>query len=100
MNSSFHIQSHDLYHSRTHSSSPHTGIQIAKDRGATYRLGPELEVTFVDTCLFSYAATKLSRGYGCNDHFAEQDTYVHAMEVLERILASDEARDIVCDIGM
>ena len=33
-------------------------IQIAKDRQATYRLGPELEIT----------------GYGCEDAFLEEDT--------------------------
>jgi len=38
-------------------------IIIAKEKGATYRMGPELEIT----------------GYGCQDHFLETDTYTHCM---------------------
>ena len=37
-------------------------IQIAKEQHATYRLGPELEVT----------------GYSCEDAFLEEDTFFHA----------------------
>ena len=39
-------------------------IKIAKDKGAVYRLGPELEIT----------------GYGCNDHFYESDTFLHSWQ--------------------
>jgi NAD+ synthase (glutamine-hydrolysing) len=59
-------------------------IAIAKERGATLRVGPELEVT----------------GYGCLDHFLEGDTVMHSWEVLGKILQSEEAKGIVCDIGM
>ncbi|KAJ7155494.1 hypothetical protein C8R43DRAFT_1000118 [Mycena crocata] len=59
-------------------------IAIAKERGATLRVGPELEIP----------------GYGCLDHFLEGDTVLHSWEVLAKILASDEAQGIVCDIGM
>ncbi|KAL0567643.1 glutamine-dependent NAD(+) synthetase [Marasmius crinis-equi] len=59
-------------------------ISIAKKRGATLRVGPELEIP----------------GYGCLDHFLEGDTVLHSWEVLAKILASDEASGIVCDIGM
>ncbi|OWZ68719.1 NAD+ synthetase [Cryptococcus neoformans] len=59
-------------------------IAIAKSRGATLRVGPELEVP----------------GYGCLDHFLEGDTMLHSWEVLAKILQSEEAKDIVCDIGM
>ncbi|KAJ7252716.1 hypothetical protein B0H12DRAFT_608849 [Mycena haematopus] len=59
-------------------------IAIAKDRGATLRVGPELEIP----------------GYGCLDHFLEGDTVLHSWEVLAKILASEEAQGIVCDIGM
>ncbi|THU97748.1 glutamine-dependent NAD(+) synthetase with GAT domain-containing protein [Dendrothele bispora CBS 962.96] len=59
-------------------------IAIAKSRGATLRVGPELEIP----------------GYGCLDHFLEGDTVLHSWEVLAKILASEEAMDIVCDIGM
>ncbi|KAI9366158.1 hypothetical protein DFJ73DRAFT_807297 [Zopfochytrium polystomum] len=59
-------------------------VRRAKQRGAAYRLGPELEIT----------------GYGCNDHFLESDTYMHSWEVLAELLKSDECSDIVCDVGM
>ncbi|GLB41773.1 putative NAD synthetase family protein [Lyophyllum shimeji] len=59
-------------------------IAIAKERGATLRVGPELEIP----------------GYGCQDHFLEGDTVLHSWEVLAKILASDETLGIVCDIGM
>ncbi|KAG0167386.1 glutamine-dependent NAD(+) synthetase [Apophysomyces sp. BC1034] len=59
-------------------------IRLAKAKGATLRVGPELEVT----------------GYGCYDHFLEGDTYLHSWEVLASILKSEEAKDIVLDIGM
>ncbi|ORY33585.1 glutamine-dependent NAD(+) synthetase with GAT domain-containing protein [Rhizoclosmatium globosum] len=52
-------------------------IRKAKAAGAAYRLGPELEVT----------------GYGCNDHFYENDTFLHSWE-------SGECNGIICDIGM
>ena len=60
-------------------------IQIAKEKGATYRLGPELEIP----------------GYGCEDHFFELDTVKHSWDVLTEILANKElTKDIICDIGM
>lgn len=60
-------------------------IEIAKSKGATYRLGPELEIP----------------GYGCEDHFFELDTVKHSWEVLTEILSmKDLTRDIICDIGM
>lgn len=37
-------------------------ISRAKNAGAVIRIGPELEIT----------------GYGCEDHFMEQDTVTHA----------------------
>jgi len=60
-------------------------IRLAKAAGARYRVGPELEVT----------------GYGCEDHFLEQDTYAHAWDALAGLLADAElTRGILCDIGM
>jgi len=60
-------------------------IEIAKEKKATYRLGPELEIT----------------GYGCEDHFNELDTIKHSWEVLAEILSSKIlTKDIICDIGM
>ncbi|KZS94636.1 glutamine-dependent NAD synthetase with GAT domain-containing protein [Sistotremastrum niveocremeum HHB9708] len=61
-----------------------SSIRIAKERGATLRVGPELEIP----------------GYGCLDHFLEGDTVLHSWETLAKILASEEATDIVCDVGM
>ncbi|KAF9462892.1 hypothetical protein BDZ94DRAFT_1260105 [Collybia nuda] len=61
-----------------------SSIAIAKERGATLRVGPELEIP----------------GYGCLDHFLEGDTVLHSWEVLAKILSSEETMGIVCDIGM
>lgn len=61
-----------------------TSIREAKARGARYRVGPELEVC----------------GYGCEDHFLEQDTFFHCWESMEAILRSDATDGILCDIGM
>jgi NAD+ synthase (glutamine-hydrolysing) len=59
-------------------------IRVAKREGAVIRLGPELEVS----------------GYGCEDHFLEQDTFYHAWESLEKILGGEMTDGIVCVIGM
>ena len=59
-------------------------IRIAKESGARYRLGPELEIP----------------GYGCEDHFLEGDTFLHSWECLAEILRGDLTADILCDIGM
>ncbi|XP_064628246.1 glutamine-dependent NAD(+) synthetase-like [Lineus longissimus] len=59
-------------------------IVLSKEKGATVRLGPELEVT----------------GYGCGDHFSESDTFLHSWQVLAEILNHPSCTDIICDIGM
>lgn len=60
-------------------------IQIAKAKGAKYRLGPELEIT----------------GYTCEDHFFEPDTVNHSWEMLSDILRDKQlTKGILCDIGM
>ncbi|KAF7459580.1 glutamine-dependent NAD(+) synthetase [Marmota monax] len=59
-------------------------IEIAKNRGARYRLGPELEIC----------------GYGCWDHYYESDTLLHSLQVLAALLASPVTQDIICDVGM
>ncbi|KAJ1982391.1 glutamine-dependent NAD(+) synthetase [Dimargaris verticillata] len=61
-----------------------TSIRVAKERRASIRTGPELEIT----------------GYGCQDHFYEGDTYRHAWEVMAHILATKECHDILLDLGM
>ncbi len=55
----------------------------AKAKGATYRVGPELELC----------------GYGCEDHFLEQDTYMHSDESLAALLKEGVTDGILCDIG-
>ncbi|XP_061466657.1 glutamine-dependent NAD(+) synthetase isoform X2 [Rhineura floridana] len=59
-------------------------IEIAKDKGARYRLGPELEIC----------------GYGCSDHYYESDTLLHSFQVLAKLLESPITQDIICDVGM
>nr|XP_045373924.1 glutamine-dependent NAD(+) synthetase isoform X2 [Camelus bactrianus] len=61
-----------------------SGIEIAKHRGARYRLGPELEIC----------------GYGCWDHYHESDTLLHSLQVLAALLESPVTQDIICDVGM
>ncbi|XP_045039340.2 glutamine-dependent NAD(+) synthetase isoform X2 [Desmodus rotundus] len=60
------------------------GIEIAKQKGAKYRLGPELEIC----------------GYGCWDHYYESDTLLHSLQVLAALLESPVTQDIICDVGM
>jgi NAD+ synthase (glutamine-hydrolysing) len=61
-----------------------SSIRVAKERGATLRVGPELEIP----------------GYGCLDHFLEGDTILHSWEILAKIIESQVTTDILCDIGM
>jgi NAD+ synthase (glutamine-hydrolysing) len=57
---------------------------MARDMGAMYRLGPELEIT----------------GYGCGDHFLEYDTVIHSWEVLAELLKSPVTKGLIMDVGM
>ena len=59
-------------------------ILIAKKGGARYRLGGELEIT----------------GYGCEDHFFENDTVLHSWQVLQKLLVIPEIENMICDVGM
>lgn len=59
-------------------------IQLARSRNATYRSGPELEIT----------------GYSCADHFYESDTLLHSWEVVAELLQHPSCRDIIIDVGM
>jgi len=60
-------------------------IRKAKEMGATYRLGPELEIS----------------GYNCEDHFYELDTISHSWGVLADILSDPYlTEDILIDLGM
>lgn len=95
-----------------------TSIAIARERGATLRVGPELEIPWVKANTIVQQLLIVSfRGYGCLDHFLEGepiscdlslsvldentgDTVLHSWEVLAKILSSDITMNIVCDIGM
>ncbi|XP_039281305.1 glutamine-dependent NAD(+) synthetase [Nilaparvata lugens] len=59
-------------------------IQKARDAGATFRSGPELEIC----------------GYSCEDHFYEGDTLLHSWEVLLELIISPICRDMIIDVGM
>lgn len=59
-------------------------IKIAKSKGAKLRVGPELEIS----------------GYGCLDHFLENDTYLQSWEMYATILNDKSTYDILLDIGM
>ncbi|CEH16715.1 glutamine-dependent nad synthetase with gat domain-containing protein [Ceraceosorus bombacis] len=61
-----------------------SSIRSAKAQGARIRLGPELEIP----------------GYGCFDHFLEQDTTLHSWQVLRELLQSDATDDVIVDTGM
>lgn len=59
-------------------------IKLAKECGATFRSGPELEIC----------------GYSCEDHFFEGDTLLHSWEVFLELLMNPVCRDIIVDVGM
>ncbi|CAK9298830.1 unnamed protein product [Gordionus sp. m RMFG-2023] len=59
-------------------------IEIAKQKGAFYRLGPELEIP----------------GYGCQDHYYEIDTFLHSWQVFALLMNNPITQDIICDVGM
>ncbi|KAG8184684.1 hypothetical protein JTE90_013077 [Oedothorax gibbosus] len=59
-------------------------IKQAKAGGATYRSGPELEIT----------------GYSCGDHFYESDTLLHSWEVLAKLISDPVSTGIIVDVGM
>ena len=56
----------------------------AKRLGASYRLGPELELC----------------GYGCEDHFLEADTFAHCWESLMLLFENGATDGLLCDFGM
>ena len=58
--------------------------QLAKEVGASYRLGPELELS----------------GYGCEDHFFEQDTFAHCWESLVTLIQRGATENLLCDFGI
>ncbi|KAF3421082.1 hypothetical protein E2986_00590 [Frieseomelitta varia] len=83
-------------------------IQEAKDAGATYRSGPELEIRYgLFKLIIESKRLKLkiiisfgNSGYSCEDHFYESDTLLHSWEVLATILKSPVTEDMLIDVGM
>lgn len=59
-------------------------IIIAKENFATYRSGPELEIS----------------GYSCEDHFFESDTHLHCWQILVELLKNPICQGIMIDVGM
>ncbi|KZM23607.1 NAD(+) synthase (glutamine-hydrolyzing) [Ascochyta rabiei] len=59
-------------------------IQEAKARRASVRVGSELEIC----------------GYGCLDHFLEDDIYTNSWHMLLEILGDETCNEVLLDIGM
>ncbi|OBT94324.2 glutamine-dependent NAD(+) synthetase [Pseudogymnoascus verrucosus] len=59
-------------------------IKKAKLAGSKLRVGPELEIC----------------GYGCLDHFLEDDTILHSWECLSEIIEHPDCQNILLDVGM
>eukprot|EP01084_Bolivina_argentea_P020212 37605_1 len=59
-------------------------VLLAKKSGSRLRNGSELEIT----------------GYGCEDHFLEQDTYLHSWQSIYDIINNKITQDILCCFGM
>ncbi|RSL85308.1 hypothetical protein CEP51_003421 [Fusarium floridanum] len=59
-------------------------IRIAKDKGATLRTGPELEIP----------------GYCALDHHLEGDTFLHSWEVLADIISDEVCKGMLIDLGL
>ncbi|KJZ76907.1 Glutamine-dependent NAD(+) synthetase [Hirsutella minnesotensis 3608] len=56
----------------------------AKEAGASLRVGPELEIP----------------GYGCLDHFLENEVYEHSWDSLYSILTDTSLHGIIIDVGL
>ena len=59
-------------------------ICLAKKEGSSIRMGSELEIS----------------GFGCEDHYLEEDTIKHCWEVVAEILNTDLTDNILCGLGM
>lgn len=59
-------------------------IKISKKKNCQIRIGPELEIC----------------GYGCLDHFYENELYDNCWEIYKKIITHPESQDILLDIGM
>ena len=61
-----------------------TSIERARTQGATFRTGPELELT----------------GYSCEDSFLENETVHMAWESVRRLLAENHTQAMIVDVGI
>lgn len=59
-------------------------VQQAREQGASYLLTPELSLC----------------GYGCEDHFLEQDTIAHSVECLAKLLQAGCSDGMLLDVGL
>ncbi|KAL7792921.1 glutamine-dependent NAD(+) synthetase with GAT domain-containing protein [Trichoderma ceciliae] len=59
-------------------------IRLAKEKGATLRTGPELEIP----------------GYAALDHHLEGDTFLHSWEVLADIISDKICQGMLIDLGL
>ncbi|KAI6042073.1 hypothetical protein EDC04DRAFT_2892388 [Pisolithus marmoratus] len=77
-------------------------IAVAKQRGATMRVGPELEVTYVYASVIgAFLSQVITAATGVTIISSRaRDTVLHSWEVLAKILAGEDTMNIVCDIGM
>ena len=62
----------------------HESVIRCRGQGARYRIGPELELC----------------GYGCEDHFFENDTITHSWESLVRLLEMGDSDNLLFDVGL
>ena len=75
-----------------------------------YTVSPYESVNLQYSCFVSVKCTcfvvsfhtymYMYRGYGCADHFLENDTELHSFEVLAELLQSQDTSDLLCDVGM
>ncbi|KAJ4359219.1 hypothetical protein N0V95_002385 [Ascochyta clinopodiicola] len=83
-------------------------IQEAKARKASFRVGSELEVNksyafFNHNCWHAFMKGTNDNqicGYGCLDHFLEDDIYTNSWHMLLKILGDETCNEILLDIGM
>lgn len=87
-------------------------IEVAKRENARYRVRPLGRASsivsqamafhnFLDFFSYAQVGPELEiPGYGCEDHFLEQDTVEHSWECLEMLLSRGHTEGIVCDVGM
>jgi NAD+ synthase (glutamine-hydrolysing) len=59
-------------------------IKLARAKGAHVRVGPELEIC----------------GYGCLDHFHEEDTALHSWETLAKIISDPICKGMLISLGL